>query len=134
MSDETARREQQQMFAKARQAERGDYDPDRGDYDPDRGDYDPDRGDYDPDRGDYDPDRGDYDPDRGGGLGIGSASARASRVATDIFRRAASIGGHLIVAFVAPVGAAATSRARDSGLAHPRRRLKRLQLVPKWSP
>jgi hypothetical protein len=105
MPNGTARREQQRRFAEAREAERGDYDADRGDYDADRGDYDA-------DRGDYDADRGDYDADRGGGLDIGRSGAQASRVATDIFRRAASIGGHLIVAFVAPVGATPAPRRR----------------------
>jgi hypothetical protein len=105
MPDDAAREEQMRRNAAAREAERGDYDPDRGDYDPDRGDYDP-------DRGDYDPDRGDYDPDRGAGLG-GAAGAQAGRVATDIFRRASSIGGHLIVAFVAPISSSTTSRRRS---------------------
>lgn len=112
MSDETARSEQFKGNAAAREAERGDYDADRGDYDADRGDYDADRGDYDADRGDYDADRGDYDADRGG-LGVGAPGAHASRVASDIFRRAASIGGHLIVAFVAPINSSTASRRRS---------------------
>jgi len=106
--DVTRRREQQLEFARRRIAERGDYsDPNRGDYsDPDRGDY------SDPDRGDYsDPDRGDYsDPDRGGfGQGAGMAQSRA---AADILRRAVGLGGHLVVAFVSPVGASPASRRR----------------------
>ena len=106
--DVTRRREKQLTFAKTRIAERGDYtDPDRGDYtDPDRGDY------TDPDRGDYtDPDRGDYtDPDRGA-LGLG-AGVSQSRVAADILRRAVGLGGHLVVAFVSPVGASPASGRR----------------------
>ena len=113
MSDDPAP-VQKRRFREARLAERGDYDADRGDYDADRGDYDADRGDYDADRGDYDADRGDYDADRGGALGAGgSASARGNRVAADIFRRAVGLGGHLVVAFVAPIGASSpTSRPR----------------------
>jgi hypothetical protein len=57
-----------------------------------RGKTDPDRGKTDPDRGKTDPDRGKTDPDRGMG------------VTADIFRRAAGLGGHLVVAFIAPVG------------------------------
>jgi len=105
MPDHAARREQQRRFARAREAERGDYDADRGDYDADRGDYDA-------DRGDYDADRGDYDADRGGGRGGAPGGAQANRVAADIFQRASGLGGHLIVAFVAPVGASAASRPR----------------------
>jgi hypothetical protein len=109
MPDDVKRRRDRQLeFAQARIAERGDYyDPDRGDYyDPDRGDY------YDPDRGDYyDPDRGDYyDPDRGGfGQRAGTAQ---SQVAADVLRRAVGLGGHLVVAFVSPVGASPVSRRR----------------------
>ena len=78
-------------------------------------------------------DRGDYEPDRGEEpiversltagimsliaeeLGPGMAGAGAHQVATDIFRSAAGLGGHLVVAFVAPIGASATmSRPRVS--------------------
>jgi hypothetical protein len=55
------------------------------------------RGKTDPDRGKTDPDRGKTDPDRGMGSG-------PPYVAADIFRRAAGLGGHLVVAFIAPVG------------------------------
>jgi len=37
--------------------------------------------------------------------GFGSSGFGPSNLAADIFRRAASLGGHLVVAFVAPVGA-----------------------------
>jgi hypothetical protein len=93
-------REQKRIFREKRLAERGDYEPERGDYEPERGDYEPERGDYEPERG---------------SLGPGMAGARAHQVATDIFRRAAGLGGHLVVAFVAPIGASATmSRPRVS--------------------
>jgi hypothetical protein len=113
MSDDRVRA-QKRIFREARLAERGDYDADRGDYDADRGDYDADRGDYDADRGDYDADRGDYDADRGGAFGVGGrAGARGNRVAVDIFNRAVGLGGHLVVAFVAPIGASSPmSRSR----------------------
>jgi len=118
MTDEvTRRREQQLEFARRRIAERGDYsDPNRGDYsDPNRGDY------SDPNRGDYsDPNRGDYsDPNRGGfGQRAGTSQ---SQVAADILRRAVGLGGHLVVAFVSPVGASTAScrpfrRSRPSEL------------------
>ena len=109
MPDDETRRRRQLEFARARIAERGDYtDPDRGDYtDPDRGDY-------------TDPDRGDYtDPDRGGfGQRAGTSQ---SQVAADILRRAVGLGGHLVVAFVSPVGASPAScppfrRSRPSEL------------------
>jgi hypothetical protein len=67
------------------------------------------RGDDDPLRGDDDPLRGDDDPLRGGGPGDGP-----SAVAADIFGRAVGLGGHLIVAFVAPVGAISRGRQRRS--------------------
>jgi hypothetical protein len=104
MSDDLVRA-QKRRFREARLAERGDYDVDRGDYDVDRGDYDV-------DRGDYDVDRGDYDVDRGGALGRGAAGACG--VAADIFRRAAGLGGHLIVAVVAPIGASSPTLRRRS--------------------
>ena len=101
MPDEvTRRRERQLEFARARIAERGDYlDPDKGDYlDPDKGDY------LDPDKGDY------LDPDKGGfGQRAGLAQ---SQVAADILRRAVGLGGHLVVAFVSPVGASTASCRR----------------------
>ena len=43
-----------------------------------------------------------------------------SNVAADIFRRAASLGGHLVIAFVAPVGAC-DSRSRQGLRARPSR-------------
>jgi hypothetical protein len=102
MADDARRRREQRLkFAQIRIAERGDYsDPDRGDYsDPDRGDY-------------SDPDRGDYsDPDRGG-FGLGAAVSQ-SQAAADILRRAVGLGGHLVVAFVSPVGASPVSRRRS---------------------
>jgi hypothetical protein len=101
MPDEvTRRREQQLEFARRRIAERGDYsDPERGDYsDPERGDY-------------SDPERGDYsDPERGGfGQRAGTSQSQA---AADILRRAVGLGGHLVVAFVSPVGASTASCPR----------------------
>lgn len=117
MGDETARLDGHRILAELRRAERGHYDPDRGHYDPDRGHYDPDRGHYDPDRGHYDPDRGHYDPDRGGALDNSMAEAYATRAVEDVIRRAAGIGGHLIVAFVAPVGASSASRRRPASRA-----------------
>jgi hypothetical protein len=90
--DVTRRRERQQEFARARIAERGDY------VDPDKGDY------VDPDKGDY------VDPDKGAfGQRAGMAQ---SQVAADILRRAVGLGGHLVVAFVSPVGACPVSRRR----------------------
>ena len=114
MADETARQDQQRKFAEARQAERGDYDSDRGDYDSDRGDYDSDRGDYDSDRGDYDSDRGDYDSDRGAYAGRDPlAGARgANQAVADIFRNASGLGGHLVIAFIAPIGASSPALRR----------------------
>lgn len=104
-----ATRKQRRKLAQGRIDERGDYsDVDRGDYsDVDRGDY------SDVDRGDYsDVDRGDYsDVDRGGfGLGAGTSQSQA---AADILRRAVGLGGHLVVAFVSPVGASPVSRRRS---------------------
>ena len=113
MADEAAR-QQREQFARAREAERGDYDSDRGDYDSDRGDYDSDRGDYDSDRGDYDSDRGDYDSDRGvytGGEPF-AGPRDANRVIADIFRKTVGLGGHLIVAFVAPIGSSSPAAGR----------------------
>jgi hypothetical protein len=105
MPDDAARKREAQRLEKLRLAERGDYDADRGDYDADRGDYDADRGDYDADRGDYDADRGDYDADRGGAFGgRGAGPAGTNPAVADILRKAAGLGGHLIVALVAPVG------------------------------
>ena len=114
MRDNAARREQQREFSRIRQAERGDYDADRGDYDADRGDYDADRGDYDADRGDYDADRGDYDADRGAALGLGRSGGAGdtNQALADIFRKAAGLGGHLVVAFVAPIGASSPMSRR----------------------
>ena len=99
MADEAAR-QQREQFARAREAERGDYDSDRGDYDSDRGDYDSDRGDYDSDRGVY----------TGGEPFAGSRDA--NRAVADIFRKTVGLGGHLIVAFVAPIGALSPTRGR----------------------
>jgi len=85
MTDEvTRRREQQLEFARRRIAERGDYsDPERGDY---------------------------SDPERGGfGQRAGTSQ---SQVAADILRRAVGLGGHLVVAFVSPVGASTASCPR----------------------
>lgn len=110
--DATQRHQLQVRFAQARLAERGEYDPDRGGNGPARGEYDPDRGEYDPDRGEYDPDRGEYDPDRGSPgsrYGVGGTS----QAAADILRRAVGLGGHLVVAFVSPVGASPVSRRRS---------------------
>src|SRR4030095_17065383 len=109
MADDARRRREQRLrFAQKRIEERGDYsDVARGDYsDVDRGDY------SDVDRGDYsDVDRGDYsDVDRGG-LGLGAGMAQ-SQAAADILRRAVGLGGHLVVAFVSPVGASPVSRRR----------------------
>jgi len=99
MADEAAR-QQREQFARAREAERGDYDSDRGDYDSDRGDYDSDRGDYDSDRGVY----------TGGEPFAGPRDA--NRAVADIFRKTVGLGGHLIVAFVAPTGALSPTRGR----------------------
>ena len=93
MGDEAARREQQRRFAEARQAERGDYEPERGDYEPERGDYEPERG-------------------ASPGLGRFEGASNANHVAADIFRKAAALGGHLVVAFVAPIGASSSMSAR----------------------
>ena len=128
--DVTRRREQQLQFARTRIAERGDYsDVDRGDYsDVDRGDY------SDVDRGDYsDVDRGDYsDVDRGGfGRGAGMSQ---SRVAADILRKAVGLGGHLVVAFVSPVGASPAScrrfrRSRPSELTTTGARARVMEMI-----
>jgi hypothetical protein len=100
MPDDETRRRRQLEFARRRIAERGDYsDPERGDYsDPERGDY-------------SDPERGDYsDPERGGfGQRAGTSQSQA---AADILRRAVGLGGHLVVAFVSPVGASTASCRR----------------------
>ena len=55
--------------------------------------------------------RGDYsDPERGGfGQRAGTSQ---SQVAADILRRAVGLGGHLVVAFVSPVGASTASCPR----------------------
>ena len=106
MADE-ARRKQLRKFAEARQAERGDYEPERGDYEPERGDYEP-------ERGDYEPERGDYEPERGAGRGTLSGAFDPNLAAADIFRKAAGLGGHLIVAFVAPIGSSSPMPRRRS--------------------
>ena len=93
MADDAKRRREQRLrFAQTRIAERGDYtDQDRGDY--------------------TDQDRGDYTDQDRGGLGLGAGTAQ-SQAAADILRRAVGLGGHLVVAFVSPVGAAPVSRRR----------------------
>ena len=84
MPDDVTRRREQMEFARRRIAERGDY--------------------VDPDKGDY------VDPDKGGfGQRAGTSQ---SQVAADILRRAVGLGGHLVVAFVAPVGASPASCRR----------------------
>ena len=63
-------------------------------------------------RGDYEADRGDYEADRGSRAGFAGARDAAQAVA-DIFRKTAGLGGHLVVAFVAPAGpSSTTSRPR----------------------
>jgi hypothetical protein len=99
MNDEQEQKRvaQQQEFERKRLAERGRTDPERGKTDPERGKT--------------DPERGKTDPERGMGLG----DFPPERVAADIFRGAASLGGHLVVAFVAPVSASSrNSRSRPA--------------------
>jgi hypothetical protein len=87
MSHDAERENEQKRFLKQlRLLERGKDDPDRGKDDPDRGKDDPDRGKDDPDRGLV-------------------TNGHGPRQLADIFQRAAGIGGHLVVAFVAPIAA-----------------------------
>lgn len=88
MSDHAAlRREKQRQFAQSRLAERSDIAIERSDIAIERSDIAIERSDIAIERG-------------GGSNGFGSNDAAA-----ETFRRAASLGGHLIVAFVAPVSA-----------------------------
>jgi hypothetical protein len=115
----------QREYERKRQAERGRTDPTRGRTDPTRGRTDPTRGRTDPTRGRTDPTRGRTDPTRGRtdptrGIGLGSSGPGGT--AADIFQGAVSLGGHLIVAFVAPVsascdGAASRTSSRAEKLA-----------------
>jgi hypothetical protein len=112
MVDETAQRKKKE-FELRRLAERGSDEYDRGSDEYDRG-----SDEY--DRGSDEYDRGSDEYDRGGGLGRGSLDQAPHRVALDIFRQAASLGGHLVVAFVAPIGATsrravALNGARNTG-------------------
>ena len=77
----------------------------RGRTDTDRGRTDTDRGRTDTDRGRTDTDRGRTDTDRGFGVG----GPGTDRAVGDIFHTAASLGGHLIVAMVAPISASIRS-------------------------
>jgi len=88
MSDHAAlRREKQLQFALARLAERSDATIERSDATIERSDATIERSDATIERG-------------GGPGGFGSNDA-----AGETFRRAASLGGHLVVAFIAPVSA-----------------------------
>jgi hypothetical protein len=89
MNDAAHRLEQQRVNELKRLAERGKDDPDRGKDDPDRGKDDPDRGMF---------------PD-----------SNSQGQVVDIFRRVAGLGGHLVVAFVAPVGASLGKRSARLG-------------------
>jgi hypothetical protein len=93
----TQRREKVKEFERRRQAELGGE-----------------RGREEPDRGREEPDRGREEPDRGGA----SNDFGPNQVALDIFRTTAGLGGHLIVAFVAPV-----APSYRSSLAKPKGRL-----------
>src|SRR5258705_11273995 len=103
--DEQRKVEDQRKHEEARQKEPIPKWAVRGRTDPDRGRTDPDRGRTDPDRGRTDPDRGRTGPDRGFGIG----GPRTDRAVGDFVRAAGSLGGHLIVAFVAPISASIRS-------------------------
>jgi hypothetical protein len=103
MSDSIAsRREKQIQFALSRLAERGDNVIERGDNVIERGDN--------------VIERGDNVIERGGGPG-GFCS---NDVAAEAFRKAASLGGHLVVAFVAPVSASNGRSHFPLGVRRPR--------------
>jgi hypothetical protein len=96
--DEALRRARRQKMAWRRLAEPG---IERGDEEIRRGDEEIRRGDEEIRRGDEEIRRGALQ--REGGV---------NRLAADIFQRATDLGGHLIVAFVAPVSAPSRSRFR----------------------
>jgi hypothetical protein len=104
--DEALRRARRQKMALRRLAEPGI----------ERGGDEVDRGGDEVDRGGDEVDRGGDEVDRGRRL----FASGPSRVAADIFERAINLGGHLIVAFVAPVSAPSRSRRRPgSGFSSP---------------
>ena len=88
--------------------ERGDEEIRRGDEEIRRGDEEIRRGDEEIRRGDEEIRRGDEEIRRGALQDFGGRD----RAAADIFQRAIDLGGHLIVAFVAPVSAPSRSRRR----------------------
>jgi hypothetical protein len=94
MCDNAARRREQQIqFANSRLAERSDVAIERSDVAIERSDV--------------AIERSDAAIERNGG----SSGCHANDVAAETFRRATSLGGHLVVAFIAPVGAS-NSRSR----------------------
>ncbi len=95
--DEALRRARRQKMELRRLAEPGI----------ERGDEEIRRGDEEIRRGDEEIRRGDEEIRRGAFLPYGR-----NRLAADIFQRATDLGGHLIVAFVAPVGSPSRSRCR----------------------
>ena len=88
--------------------ERGDEEIRRGDEEIRRGDEEIRRGDEEIRRGDEEIRRGDEEIRRGALQDFGGRDGAAA----DIFQRAIDLGGHLIVAFVAPVSAPSRSRRR----------------------
>jgi hypothetical protein len=80
-------------FEARRLAERGGEEVDRGGEEVDRGGEEVDRGGEEVDRGGEEVDRGGEEVDRG-----------RKEAAIDIFRTATSLGGFMVIAFVAPVG------------------------------
>ena len=94
-----------------RQAERGYDEVDRGYDEVDRGYDEVDRGYDEVDRGYDEVDRGYDEVDRGLGA---EGGPRPADIAASIFRQASALGGHLIVSFVAPVGASGRNRRRSA--------------------
>jgi|SRR5687767_14328582 len=90
--DDKERIDKQRAFERKRLDERGRTDLSRGRTDLSRGRTDLSRGRTDLSRGRTDLSRG-----------SGAGGVTPEGVATDIFRGAASLGGHLVVAFIAPV-------------------------------
>jgi hypothetical protein len=115
MGNDAARRREQQRLERLRLAERGEGAVERGEGAVERGEGAVERGEGAVERGEGAVERGEGAVERGMILDdFGS-----KHVAADIFRRAAGLGGHLVVAFIAPVGASS-----------PRSRLRPLRSSP----
>jgi hypothetical protein len=117
MNDEQRRQDEARRRRRAaelaRLQERGYEEYDRGYEEYDRGYEEYDRGYEEYDRGYEEYDRGYEEYDRGRAAGAGAPDPR--RAAFDAFRQASGLGGHFIVAFVTPVGAASGRGPRPGG-------------------